>query len=180
MSRLVRKPTICICENKGADQLISAFVFAIRIVQFLFYLNPKFQASSSFLLLCRPVCVGPVRNPHCWFSHAAHIMTYHSDIVTEDIPPDLHPIIGPVLVFFLVKMFLYRLPALTHHLKDGHEQLVLIVSNKLAIAKRRTHENCTYVLSMCMRKPTIWVLTRSNTNQPVQSQNIDRGLKFWI
>ena len=30
-------------------KLISAFVFATRIVQFLFYLNPKFQASSSFL-----------------------------------------------------------------------------------------------------------------------------------
>ena len=50
------KPTICISENKDADQLIvvtakliSAFVFATRIVQFLFYLNLKFQASSSFL-----------------------------------------------------------------------------------------------------------------------------------
>ena len=32
-------------------KLISAFVFATRIVQFLFYLNPKFQASSSFLCL---------------------------------------------------------------------------------------------------------------------------------
>ena len=76
------KPTICIGENKDADQLrgnrevklitvklISAFVFATRIVQFLFYLNPKFQVSSSFLLLCRPVCVRPVRKPHCWFSH---------------------------------------------------------------------------------------------------------------
>ena len=30
-------------------KLISAFVFATRIVQFLFYLNSKFQASSSFL-----------------------------------------------------------------------------------------------------------------------------------
>ena len=75
MSRLVGKPTICICENKGADQLrgnrklISAFVFATRIVQFLFYLKPKFQASSSFLCMYRPVCVGPVRKPHCWFSH---------------------------------------------------------------------------------------------------------------
>ena len=75
------KPTICICENKDADQLrgkplISAFVFAARIVQFLFYLNPKFQASSSFLCLYRPVCVGPVRKPHCWFSHeVAQIMT---------------------------------------------------------------------------------------------------------
>ena len=81
MSRLVRKPTICIGENKDADQLraqisfavtaklISAFVFATRIVQFLLYFNPKFQASSSFLCLYRSVCVGPVRKPHCWFSH---------------------------------------------------------------------------------------------------------------
>ena len=78
------KPTICIGENKGADQLrgnavtaklISAFVFAALIVQFLFYLNPKFQASSSFLCLYRPVCVGPVRKPHCWFSHeTAHFL----------------------------------------------------------------------------------------------------------
>ena len=69
------KPTICICENKDAvtAKLISAFVFATQIVQFLFYLNPKFQDSSSFLCLYRPVCVGPVRKPHCWFSHeAAH------------------------------------------------------------------------------------------------------------
>ena len=41
------KPTICIGENKGADQLRSnceadqrsAFIFATRIVQFLFYLS---------------------------------------------------------------------------------------------------------------------------------------------
>ena len=56
-------------------KLISAFVFATRIVQFLFYLNPKFQASSSFLCLYRPVCVRPVWKAHCWFSHeAAHIL----------------------------------------------------------------------------------------------------------
>ena len=36
-------------------KLISAFVFTTRIVQFLFYLNLKFQASNSFLLL---VCAG--------------------------------------------------------------------------------------------------------------------------
>ena len=65
----MRKPDFCLGENKGADQLrgnqplISAFVFATRIVQFLFYLNPKFQASSSFLSLYRPVCVGPGRKP---------------------------------------------------------------------------------------------------------------------
>ena len=44
-------------------QLISAFVFAIRIVQSLYYLNPKFQASSHLLWLYSPVCVGPGRKP---------------------------------------------------------------------------------------------------------------------
>ena len=73
------KPTICLGEKRGADQLRSnckadhAFVFATRIVQFLFYLNPKFQDSSMILCLYRSVCVGPGRKPHCWFSHkAAH------------------------------------------------------------------------------------------------------------
>ena len=50
-------------------KLIRAFVFATRIVQFHFCLKPKFQASSYLLCLYRPVCVGPVRKPHCWFSH---------------------------------------------------------------------------------------------------------------
>ena len=64
-------------ENKGADQLavttklISAFVSAKRIVQFVFYLYPKFQASSTFSCLCSSFCVGPVQKPHCWFSHKA-------------------------------------------------------------------------------------------------------------
>ena len=65
----MRKPTICIGENKAADQLRGnreadqRLFFATWIVQFLFYLNPKFQASSSFLSLYRPVCVGPGLNP---------------------------------------------------------------------------------------------------------------------
>ena len=63
----MRKPDFCICENKDADQLtaklISAFVFATQIVQFLYYLNPKFQASSHLLWLYSPVCVGPGRKP---------------------------------------------------------------------------------------------------------------------
>ena len=54
----MRKPTMSICENKGADllrsyrlclvttKLISAFVFATQIIQSLFFVNPKFQVSS--------------------------------------------------------------------------------------------------------------------------------------
>ena len=73
LSRPMGKPTICVSKTKvqisfaGTAKLISAFVFATRIVQFLFYLNPKFQASSLLLKLYKPVCVRPVRKPHCWF-----------------------------------------------------------------------------------------------------------------
>ena len=69
MNLIMRKPDFCICENKDADQLpgnvklISAFVFTTWIVQSLYYLNPKFQASSHLLWLYRPVCVGPGRKP---------------------------------------------------------------------------------------------------------------------
>ena len=103
MSRLMGKPTICIGENKDAvtAKLISAFVFTTRIVQFLFYLNPKFQASSSFLCLYRSVCVRPVWKPHCWFSHeAAQIITttflfsakrFLEQYFSVESPTDSHP-----------------------------------------------------------------------------------------
>ena len=73
LSRIVRKPAFCICEKKTqisfavTAKLISAFVFAIRIVQCLYYLNPKFQASSHLLRLYSPVCVGPGRTPKTGF-----------------------------------------------------------------------------------------------------------------
>ena len=43
--------------------VISAFVFATRIVQSLYFLNMKFQASSHLLWLYSPVCVGPGQKP---------------------------------------------------------------------------------------------------------------------
>ena len=69
MSRDVRKPDFCICKNKDADQLlgnleaVSAFVFAKRIVWYLYFLNLKFQVPCHLLWLHSPVCVGPGREP---------------------------------------------------------------------------------------------------------------------
>ena len=68
MSRDVRKPDFCICQNKDADQLggnreDDAFVFAKWIVQSLYFLNPKFRASSYLLWFPSPVCIGPGRKP---------------------------------------------------------------------------------------------------------------------
>ena len=69
MSLVVRKPAFCICENKDADQLRGnreadqRLCFRYHIVQSLYFLNPKFQASSHLLWLYSLVCVGPGRKP---------------------------------------------------------------------------------------------------------------------
>ena len=67
MSLVLRKPVFCICEKQRhrsvTAKLISAFVFATRIVHSIYLLNPKFQASRHILWLYSPVCVGPCRKP---------------------------------------------------------------------------------------------------------------------
>ena len=59
-------------------KLINAFVFATWIVLFLYFLNPKFQASSHLLCLCSSVWVEPVPKLHCWFSNEAAQMIIHT------------------------------------------------------------------------------------------------------
>ena len=39
-----------------------------QIIQFPYFVNQKFPASSHHLCLCSSVCIGPVRKPHHWFS----------------------------------------------------------------------------------------------------------------
>ena len=77
MSHTMRNTTICMWENKGADQLRGnheadqRLCFRYTDSTFLFFLNPKFQISRLLLSLYCSVCVGPVRKQHCWFSHVA-------------------------------------------------------------------------------------------------------------
>ena len=35
-------------------------------------------------------------------------------------------------------------------------------------------------MSLGVRKPTFWFLTRCDTNQAIQLQKMSRGLNFWI
>ena len=69
MSLVMRKRIFAYAKTKTqisfavTAKLISAFVFAAWIVQSLFFLNPKFHASSHLLWLYSPVCVGPGRKP---------------------------------------------------------------------------------------------------------------------
>ena len=63
LSLVMRRPTFCICENKGAHQQFGAFVFATQIEQSLFFFNPKFQVSSHLLWLYNQVYVEPGQKP---------------------------------------------------------------------------------------------------------------------
>ena len=77
----MRKPVFAYTKTKTqisfavTAKLISAFVFAARILQSLYFLNPKFQASSHLVWLYSLVCVGPGRLPEDRFSHnEAHML----------------------------------------------------------------------------------------------------------
>ena len=65
----MRKPAFLHMRKQDADQLRGnseadrQLCFSYRIVQFLFCLNTKFQASGHLLSLCSPVCVRPGRKP---------------------------------------------------------------------------------------------------------------------
>ena len=103
MSRFIRKLDFCICETKTqiscavTAHLISTFVFAIQIVQSLYYLNPKFQASGYLLWLYSLVCVRSGRTPRrpvfsqrgsycsccCWESSSVNNKLMSSQSVTS-------------------------------------------------------------------------------------------------
>ena len=89
----MRKPTICICENKDADQFHGNQEAYQR---FCFRYTDSTLPPLLKLLACfcdySLIWVGPVRKPHCWFSHeTAHIIKgMHASELT--LPP--HP---PVL-----------------------------------------------------------------------------------
>ena len=69
LSLVMRKLVICICENKDADELRNnreadqRLCFRYRLVQYLYFIYPKFQASCYLLWLYSLVCVGPCRKP---------------------------------------------------------------------------------------------------------------------
>ena len=69
-----RREKTNILHMRKQRRRISAFVFATLIVQSLYFLNSKFQASSYILWLYSPVCVRPGRKLERWFSHDAALL----------------------------------------------------------------------------------------------------------
>ena len=69
----MRKPVFAYAKTKTQSsfaviaKLISAFIFAKRIVQSLYFLNPKFQASRHLLSLYSLVCSDQVGNQNVGF-----------------------------------------------------------------------------------------------------------------
>ena len=85
MIRVMRNPVFCICDNKSIQiictasvQLISAFVFATWLLQFLYFLHLKYQVPSDLLGLHSRFVLGLIRNPEDRFSRdEAHIKPFH-------------------------------------------------------------------------------------------------------
>ena len=67
----MRKPTICICENKGADQLSSNCEADQRLCFRHIDSTIPLLHIFSFKLLALWFVLDLVGNANCWFSHAA-------------------------------------------------------------------------------------------------------------
>ena len=82
----MRKPAFCICKNKEADQLRG--IFATRIVQSLYFLNPKLHASSHLLWLYSWFVSDLVGNPEDQFFHnEAHMIRNDQELVGSEQRP---------------------------------------------------------------------------------------------
>ena len=83
MSRIMRKPTFCICENKHADQLLGNREADQRLCfRYIDSIIPLFSKSEIPSLKPSSVVVQPGlcrtgRKPECWFSHEAAQIFYH-------------------------------------------------------------------------------------------------------
>ena len=87
ISRVMRKPAFCLCENKGADQLrsmISAFVFATQIVKSSTSQNRNFKALAIFCGCTAQFVSHHVGNPEGRFSHAAAHIIPRTCLCSED------------------------------------------------------------------------------------------------
>ena len=71
----VAKKTLPKLALKQRHRAVSVTVFTTKIVQSHFLFHLKFQASSLFLRLCRPICVRPGRKPYRpGFSHRIQVL----------------------------------------------------------------------------------------------------------
>ena len=139
-------------------KLISAFVFATRIVQSLNFLNLKFQASSHLLCVYSPVCVGPGRKPlRPVFSQRG---SYGSEFEQQ----------RTVLIRKLFCCFdIHR-----WHIVGFSWRSSFLFLLKIGPEKRKKI-NLSHM--SCVKKPVCGV-TRPDTNEAVQPHKMARGLKF--
>ena len=89
----MRKPDVCLCENKCADQQLCSNCeadqrFCFRYIYSTIPLLPSSEISSFWLSsVYSRVCVGPGRNPNCWFSDAeAHLIVTNCGDIVLSIP----------------------------------------------------------------------------------------------
>ena len=158
------KATICICENKGADQLrgvtaklISAFVSATRIVQFLFYLNPKVQASLACFCACTGRFVSDMVGNHIVGFPTRRLISYRHHIVSQN------PLVGSLgAVKFNCKGCQIKTVIIQNAQADIDKNIYHIkyfsvsvcnISDYFAIKKYQNHFNCVVIVNYMLNEP---------------------------
>ena len=98
----MRKSTVFICKNKGADQLRSnckadqCLCFRYRIVQFRYFLNPNFQPLAIFYACSARFVLGLFRNKIVGFLMTQQILSEpnYLETVSETLPSELLKIVA--------------------------------------------------------------------------------------
>ena len=160
---------------------------AIRIVQFLYFLNPKFQASSHLLWLYSPVCVGPGWKPQ------RPVFSKRGSIAPHQIP-STSGLLGFVRLFEFLRNRILLSGLSQVYLTDLQGCFLQVVGRygrgpmEFIEPSGVAADSCGNFLvgdsknnkikvknEPCREKTFLW-----DTNQAVQPQNMARSLKFRI
>ena len=147
----MRKPAFAYAKTKPqisfavTAKLISAFAFATRIVQSLYFLNPKFQASSHLLWLYSLVCIGPGRKPRrpVFSERGSHVV----------IDVDMRELFCNSSVKDKLKKVWYTVNFLNFYQDNSHPCNICTPSHPIFVKFNRGIHFCLFLLT----KPRMWV-----------------------
>ena len=119
----MRKPVFAYAKTK------TQISFAVHVVQSLYFINPKCQASSHLLWQYSPVCVGPGRKPRRPLSHNEAHFICQPVTIQESTTWNVHePCLGRKLINVIIPSSLVRTPAGAHFVVAlGKSQLPCLV-----------------------------------------------------
>ena len=150
-------------------QLISTFVFITYIVQPLYFLNPKFQASSHLLWPCSlfvPYLVTPktclLVTRFIWCHMFAQTLTFFCVVVTA--PPSSGIVSITIFLLLYLDLKWFSLSINTYETNGPFQSFALVY--------------CQFHLSRLVRKPAFCICDNKDADQLRGNREADQRLCF--